>query len=88
MQFEKTDIEIKLDHILKDLSDLKRVIIRKQKPFLDLHEASIYTNIPKGTLYQYTSKRKLPFYKLQDRKIYFAINDLNEFILNRNNKRP
>ena len=76
-----------LDSILNKLNRLEMAVHHKSKPFLTIDEASQYTGIPKQTLYQFTSKGRIPFHKLNDRRLYFSIDDLNEFILNNNNRR-
>ncbi|MBC8525896.1 MAG: helix-turn-helix domain-containing protein [Candidatus Cloacimonetes bacterium] len=55
-------------------------------PFLTMEEASNYLGLSKATLYGYTHKKLIPFYKVQNRKIYFKIEDLNNFVLNTQNK--
>jgi len=52
-----------------------------QKPYLSLEETCEYLSLKKPTLYQYTSKHILPFYKIR-RKILFKVTELNEFIEN------
>lgn len=54
---------------------------KSQKPYLSLEEAATYLSLKKSTLYQYTSKKILPFYKIR-RKILFKVDELNEFIEN------
>jgi len=49
------------------------------KPYLSFEEASNYLSLSKATLYQYTSKHVLPFYKIR-RKILFKVTELNEFV--------
>lgn len=55
-----------------------------QKSFISLDEASVYLGIKKSTLYSYTHNRIIPFYKPR-RKIYFKIEDLDNFVLNETN---
>jgi len=55
------------------------------KTFLTAEEAATYLGIAKITLYTYTSKRIIPYYKSR-RKIYIKISDLDEFILNEANR--
>jgi excisionase family DNA binding protein len=54
-------------------------------PFLSLQEASEYLALKPSTLYSYTHKKVLPYYKLRGRKIYFLKEDLDNFILNDTN---
>ena len=55
-------------------------------PFLTMDLSCVYLGISKATLYSYTSKKLLTFYKVQNRKIYFKIEDLNNFVINNQNK--
>jgi len=86
--FFMCEIESKNDlHEITDkLSEIRNMLIDNKKPFLSIDEASQYLGISKNTLYGYTSKGILPFYKMQGRKIYFRIRDIDEFVLNENNK--
>jgi excisionase family DNA binding protein len=59
----------------------KESIMREnQKKFLTIEEASEYLGLKKATLYSYTHNRTIPFHKPR-RKIYFKIEDLNNFVL-------
>lgn len=78
-------ISVTLEQILNKLHRLEMISVQKSKPFLNIDEASEYTGIPKQTLYQFTSKSRIPFHKLNDRRLYFSVEDLNEFILNKQN---
>ncbi len=76
-------IDIKyLELISEEIKSLKRILIEKEKPFLTMDEASTYMGLPKNTLYQYTSKNLLPYYKT-GKRVYFKIEELNDFILNK-----
>ena len=80
------DDEILIDVIIKKLNAIHNLVLERKKPFLNLEEASNYLRIPKGTLYKYTCKKVLPHHKIQGRKVYFSIDDLNDFILNKKNR--
>ena len=56
-----------------------------ERPFLSLGEACEYLSLKPATLYSYTHKRVLPFYKVRGRKLYFLKDDLDNFILNEGN---
>lgn len=73
------EINGKLDH-------LQKLTTAKEKPFLNLNEASSYLGLSKQTIYHYTSTGQIPFHKLNDRRLYFNINDLDNFILNSGNR--
>ncbi len=75
-----------LENILNKLNRLEMAIHQKTKPFMSIDEASQYTGIPKQTLYQFTSKKRIPFHKLNGRRLFFAVCDLDEYILNKKNR--
>jgi len=60
--------------------------LKPKAPFLTMDEASKYLGLSKATLYGYTHKKLIPYYKVQNRKIYFRIDDLNNFVMNNQNK--
>jgi excisionase family DNA binding protein len=72
--------------ILQKLESIEKLIGQGRKPFLTLSEAAEYLGISENTLYGYTSKRVIPFHKVRGRKIYFLISDLDNFVLNSNNR--
>ncbi len=67
------------------MSNTEQNTLHTQKIFLTTEEAAEYLGIAKITLYTYTSKRVIPFYKTR-RKIYFKIEDLENYVLNSENR--
>ena len=65
-------------------SDFNHLTITRS--FLPLEKACEYLSLSKATLYSYTHKRVIPFYKPRGRKVYFKIEDLDNFILNETNR--
>jgi len=59
---------------------------QSKAPFMTMDETSEYLGLSKATLYGYTHKKLIPYYKIQNRKIYFKIEDLDNFVLNTQNK--
>jgi len=51
---------------------------RPPKPF-NVDEACQYLGVPKGTLYQLTSKKRIPFHK-RGRKLFFYQDQLDSWI--------
>ncbi|MDP8202389.1 MAG: helix-turn-helix domain-containing protein [Candidatus Tenebribacter burtonii] len=49
------------------------------KPFLNVVETSEYLGLKRSTIYSYTSKKGIPFYKIR-RVILFKVTELDEFI--------
>ncbi|NLW18868.1 MAG: helix-turn-helix domain-containing protein [Candidatus Cloacimonetes bacterium] len=58
---------------------------QQERPFLTAEETAEYLGIALPTLYSYTSKRVLPYYKNR-RKLYFKLDELNAFVLNSSNR--
>ena len=80
------DNDILVEIIIKKLNAIHDLLLERNKPFLDMNEASQYLGISKATLYTYTSKNIIPYHKLRGRKIYFFLDDLDNFILNNKNR--
>ncbi len=72
--------------LVNRLDKLEGLIKQKDKPFLSLDETSEYLRIPRATLYGYISKSIISYHKLNNRRVYFDIDDLNKFILNSANR--
>ena len=73
--------------ILTSLTSIQTTLDSIEKPFLTIDEASRYLGISKNTLYGYTSKKILSYYKLQGRRIFFKREDLESFVLNEGNRK-
>ena len=86
MAKEKSDQEKPIQEVINKLESLRQILMKKEKPFMSIDETSDYLGISKNTLYGYTSKGILPFYKPQNRKIFFKIEDINQFVLDKKNK--
>ena len=82
LQTEQTDI---IEQILKTIQNIERFIVKREKPFLNLDEASDYLGLSKHSIYSFTSRGVIPHYKT-GRKIYFSIDELNNWILNKDKK--
>ena len=74
------------NEILQEILTLKAILLKREKPFIAFSDACVYLGISKHTLYGYTSKGIIPFYKNQGRRIYFKIEDLDGFILDKKNR--
>lgn len=48
--------------------------------FVTLERAAQILGLSTGTMYQYTHRRIIPFYKPNGRMIYFKVTELMEFI--------
>ena len=75
-----------LEKILEKLETIEKMLTTRDEPFLNINETAEYLGISKMTLYSYTSKNVIPFYKNRGRRIYFKIDDLNDWILNNRNR--
>jgi len=78
-------IEIKLNKIFEKLHALSMQLVDHKKPFMDLQQATKYLNVTKNTIYAWTCKSEIPHYK-SGRKIYFSVDELDNWILNKNKK--
>jgi excisionase family DNA binding protein len=72
--------------ILEKLECILKSVLEREKPFLTINEAAQYLGISKNSLYLYTSQKAIPYFKPRNRKIYFAISDLDKFALDRRNR--
>ena len=75
-----------LERIDKRLQRIEQNAFDRDKPFLSIDEASQYTKIPKATLYIYVSKGIISYHKLNNRRVYFRVEDLNNFLINKKNR--
>jgi len=48
--------------------------------FVTLEQAAQILGLSKGTLYQYTFNKTIPYYKPNGRKVYFKVKDLINFM--------
>ncbi|KAA3618546.1 MAG: DNA-binding protein [Calditrichaeota bacterium] len=85
MLFEQDQTDI-LEKIFLSLQNIERVVFKKEKPFLNMEETDDYLCLSKQTLYAYTSRNVIPYYNLQGRRVNFKIEDLNNFVLKKNNR--
>ena len=65
------------NRLYNKLVDLENLLIQKDKPVMNIEEASQYLQISKATLYTYTFRNRIPYYKLQGRRVYFKKEDFN-----------
>jgi len=53
---------------------------RNSESFVTLEEAAKILGLSTGTLYQYTHRKTITYYKPNGRKVYFKIKDLMAFM--------
>ena len=75
-----------LEPIFEELKQIKALLINKERPFLTAEEASEYLGISINTLYGYTSKKIIPHFKLQGRRLLFKVEDLDQWVLDSKNR--
>lgn len=68
-----------LNTVLKALS-LASSSPKMEESYLDIAQAASFLRIPKSTLYSYTSKRLIPFYK-RGKRLTFRQTDLEQWLL-------
>lgn len=72
-----------IEEIKRELSNIEcnsRLAAISTKNVLNLEETSIYTGIPKSTLYQLTCKREIPHYKPRGKQIYFDRDEIENWM--------
>jgi len=69
----KPNIETKLNRIMEILK------IQNEEP-LSFEQACIYLNFKRSYLYKLTHLKKIPFYRPNNKKIYFSRAELNKWI--------
>jgi excisionase family DNA binding protein len=74
------------NRIYNKLVDIEKLLLQKDKPFMNIDEASEYLQLSKQTLYAYTSKNVIPYYKMQGRRVYFKKEELDNFVLDKNSR--
>ena len=72
--------------LFNKLVDIEKLLIQKDKPFMDIDAASEYLRLSQRTLYSYTREKVLPHYKLRSRRVYFKKDDLDDFVLDKNSR--
>lgn len=78
---DKITTEI-VEGIVKELRSYRAPEGKQTEPvkkYLTLEEASNYLGLSKKTLYQFTHKKTIPYYK-PNRNIYFNVEDLDKWI--------
>ncbi len=71
------------DKILKKLVELETLINKQEvllKQVLNLNEAAKYLDISKSHLYKLTSRKEIPFYCPQGKRLYFKKSELDQWL--------
>ncbi len=79
------DFNNSIIEINSKLDRIEKFVVAKQKPFISIESAATYLELPLSTLYGYVHKKALKTYKLRGRRLYFDLEDLDNFILNQEN---
>ncbi len=75
-----------LEKIITNQNKLEALLLLKDRPHLSFEQAVEYLCIPAGTLRTYCSKKLLPYYRINQRRVYFKVDDLNKFVCNELNR--
>lgn len=67
------------ESVRKAINEGKREMPDDHTEILNIQEASKYLNLAKQTLYSFTSKRVIPFFK-KGKKLYFKRIELNNWL--------
>lgn len=93
MKTDSDNLENLIKQVIADIAVVKKYIedsLQPSKPpeptQLNVEDAARYISRSKNTIYQYASKRVLPFSKPNGKEIVFLKTDLDEF-LNRNRRK-
>lgn len=68
-----------LKEIIAKMNNLESIIKHNSKP-LSLQEACKYLDVTQSQLYRLTHLNQIPHYKPGGKKIYFNVNELNEWV--------
>lgn len=79
--------EIVSDCIQEIEANLVKKIISENKPFLTMEDVVELTGLKRSTIYTYLNEGKLTHYKISNKKIFFRLEDVNQFIFSRKNLR-
>ncbi|MGZ3883210.1 MAG: helix-turn-helix domain-containing protein [Flavisolibacter sp.] len=72
---------ISLEELREMIGQTLQAVIKAQQPeeFLTIEEASEFTRIPVTTIYDYTSRRNIPFHK-KGKKLLFIRQELSQWL--------
>jgi excisionase family DNA binding protein len=68
-------------YIYTQLNELKSLFLSAKSDFIPLDQAAEYLQFKKSYLYNLISKKKIPHYKPNGKKVYFNKLELNQWIL-------
>ena len=74
-----------LKHILREVVEQSLQQRQSEESFLTITEASLYLKIPITTLYEYTSHKKIPFYK-KGKTLHFSSHELKAWMKSKDGK--
>ena len=57
----------------------------RNKEFMNVDELMKYLNVKRSTVYSWTHKNVIPYYKFNNRTIYFSKKEVDKAIFNSNN---
>lgn len=75
-----------LNRIFEELQVIRDGLLEREKPFMDINEVSKYLIISKSTIYSYCSIGLIPHFKT-GKKLWFSMQEIDDWILNRKNRR-
>jgi excisionase family DNA binding protein len=79
--------DYRFDSRLNEIEEkLKRKILIENKAFLTVQDAAMLMDVSKSTVYNLINKSLLPFYKINSKKVYFKLLDINDYILDHRHK--
>jgi len=87
MDILNPDISKTLRNIIDSLEEIKALSLKKNKIFLDANEAAEFTGYKKNTLYSMCSKGEIPHYKLNEGRLFFSVEEIENWILDKKHRR-
>jgi len=58
---------------------------KMDKEFMNVKELTEYLGVKRSTVYSWSHKNLLPYYKMNNRTLFFKKNEVDNFIFNSNN---
>lgn len=78
--------KVNLEKQLTEIKQLLQAQTIQNDEHLNIDEACIFTGFKKSYLYKLTHFKEIPYFKPNNKKIYFSKNDLREWIFRNKHK--
>ncbi len=78
--------EESFDILLSKLENIENILNQKDRPFLSFKQALEFLDVPEGTLRVWCSKSLLPYYRINNKRVFFKVDDIVQFVLSDTNR--